>query len=504
MTIIRGALAAIICCSAVTAWADGPSALPVACSTPADLSITVAPGEAVLPGGTTVKFAEAKLAFDPPEIRSAELKAKAPRDYADWFAPWEPWPGKGNDGVVAALSLKPDADPSGVPILGGLFRSVVKDSVAVTSADGSKTFKMGEDYKYLSDWGQFANLGGRLGVVNVAEIKVAYKYALQRLDLVQVDAAGKVSVKKGLSAIVCPALPEADKGSAALAGIYIAPWRAADNPNFAAPGEAKGAGESKADGEAKPADGVKSAGEYAITKFEVFPIHPAPPVAPIHKEAAARTLAKLQAGGEAKIAIMGASIELGAEACHWWDEKIKFTDADLAWRGRVIVTLRKRFPKATVTPIEAYEGGTQTKFGLQVLEKTVLPAKPDLVLIGFGGNDMGGAIGGKANNPPDQFKKDMLAMVQKAKAGGAEVVLVVTMQTNPWLRNGQTQRWPEYRKVMLEIGDEEKVGVADVYTEWMNLATRGIPPQSQLHNWINHPGALGHGVYADVVLRFFE
>jgi len=85
-----------------------------------------------------------------------------------------------------------------------------------------------------------------------------------------------------------------------------------------------------------------------------------------------------------------------------------------------------------------------------------------------------------------------------------EVILVVTMQQNPWMKTDVARRWLDYRKALLELGEEEKVGVADVYTEWMNLATRGIPPFSQLHNWINHPGAFGHGVYAEVVLRFFE
>lgn len=478
-------LAAVLSCLCAGASAQ-PPVVPISPSSPADLSILVGPAAIPQPNGNVAKVPAVKLTIDPPEVRQGEAKVKAPRDYADWFAPWEPWPGKGKDGIVAAITLKPSADEAGVQILGGLFRSVVKDSVVVAAADGSKTFKMDEDYKYLSDWGQIANLGGKLGEANKAELKITYKYALQRLDLVQVDAQGKVSVKKGASAIVCPALPEADKGAVALAGIYIAPWRAANNPNFANAAE------------------VKAAGDYAITKFEILPIHPTAPVAPVHKEALAKTLQKLQDGQPVKVAVMGASIELGAEACRWWDDKIKFTDQDLAYRGRVIVGLRKKFPKATVTPVEAYQGGTQTKSGLDVLDKTVIPAKPDLVLIGFGGNDVSGPIGKGPSNPPEQFKKDMLAMVRKAKAAGMEVMLVVTMQVNPWQRGGAAARWPEYRKVMLEIGDEEKVAVADVYTEWMNLAGRGIPPSSQLHNWINHPGAFGHGVYADVVLRFFE
>jgi lysophospholipase L1-like esterase len=469
-------------------------AVPISPSSPPDLTVTVGPGEISLGDGKTAKVpAAVKLTFDPPEVRSAELKAKAPRDYADWYTPWEPWPGKGKDGVAAAIMLKPASDENGVLILGGLFRSIRQESVVVTSADGANKFQMGGDYKYLADWAQIANWDGRLGEANIAELKITYQYALQRLDLVQVDAAGKVSVKKGRSSIVCPALPEADAGAAPVAGVYIAPWTLAENPNLSRPGAAT----------APAGTGAKAAGDYVITKFEICPIRPAAPVAPVHPEAVAGTLQKLKDGQAVTVAIMGASIELGAEACAWWDDKIKFTDQDLAWRGRLIVGLRKRFPKATIKPVEAYQGGTQTKFGLDVLEKTVLPAKPDVVLIGFGGNDVAGPIGRPPNNPPEQFKKDMQAMVRKAKAGGAEVVLVVTMQQNPWQKTDVDGRWPAYRKALLEIGDEEKVGVADVYTEWLNLATRGIPPVSQLHNWVNHPGAFGHGVYAETVLRFF-
>jgi len=43
----------------------------------------------------------------------------------------------------------------------------------------------------------------------------------------------------------------------------------------------------------------------------------------------------------------------------------------------------------------------------------------------------------------------------------------------------------------------------DVYTEWVNQATRGISPFSQLHNTFNHPGIAGMRVYADALLRAF-
>jgi len=478
------------------AWALTASvcrAADVVPATPPDLTVTVKAGRIALPGRRIVSYPRAALRLDPPAMRNVTVRERGgenplvPRNHAKWYESWEPWPRKGKDGKINVIALSPRYCRDRVPILGGLYRSFVADSVKVTSADGAKVFKMGVDYTFNADWGQIANLDGRLGKSFVDRVKVTGRYAMQRLDLIQVDAAGKVSVKEGHSAAVCPALPQADAGAAPLAGVYIAPWRAAANPHFDAERAA-----------------VKPATDYAITQYEILPVKPAPPVQPINKGGVSRTFGSLAAGRTVRIALMGDSITLGAEAGPWWDRRIKFTAKDVAYRGRVIHGLRQRFPKAKVTPIEAYKGGTTAKFGLQVLDKDVLPNGPDLVVMAFGANDAAGPIGRGPRNPPEQFKRDMLALVRKAKGAGVEVMLVVGMQMNPWLKNGATQRWGAYRKAILDIGATQNVAVADVYTEWMNLASRGIPPFTQLHNWINHPGAFGHGVYADVVLRFFE
>ena len=478
---------------------------------PPDLTVRIAAGETALPGGKTVKFEAAQLKFDPPEIRGLGFYAKAPRDFASWYEPWDPWPSKGgNSGAMNTIDLKPhvaqgpegvfvggvendrtrDAnleaavDEEGTLILGALFRQVISDSVVVTSADGNKTYKMNEDYKYNAEWGQIANLKGGLGEEFKAELKVACKYAAQRLDLVQVGPDGKLSVKKGAPRIVCPELPAPDAGYIGLAGIYIAGWTAADNPNYDSAG------------------GLKAASTYAITPHEILPIQPAPPVAPVNKNALARSVKKLATGGELKIAFMGASVTVGAEAPAWWADL--WTEKNLGFPSRVVVELRKRFPKATVTPIAAFQGGTQTKYGLEVMDKTVIPAKADLVLIDFGGNDVSGPIGGKPNNPPEQFKEDMRAMIKKAKDAGMGVLIVVGERSNPWLKPNVFERWPAYRRAMLDVAKEENVAAADVGTEFANQASRGIPPFSQLHNWLNHPGTNGHKIYADVILRCFE
>jgi len=425
-----------------------------------------------LEGNSGFRVATGAPTFDPPEIRDWQTTAKAPRDFAAWYEPWQPWPRKGKDKRINTIELGPRRDPDGVLILGALFRSVLAESVVVASADGAKTFVMDEDFKYNARWGQIANIDGRLGVHEQTDVKVRCRYATQRIDLVQLSPNGGLSVKRGEPAIVCPALPEPDTGQIAIAGVYIAPWR--------------------------------RDGKFVITAEDIFPISPADPAAPINPQAVSRTLAKLRKGEKVTIAMLGASITVGAEAGLWWDESRKFTAKDTAWRGRVIRTLRGRFPDAEIAPLEASRGGKTTQYGVEVLRGTVIPAGADVVIISFGGNDASSAIGREPRNPPERFKALMTDLVRNAKAAGLEVILIVGMQKNPWLRSGIARRWPKYRQAILDVGREQGVGVADVYAEWMNLSMRGIPPFSQLHNWNNHPGAFGHKVYADVILRFFE
>lgn len=435
--------------------------------TPAQTKIEITPS---VPADLTVTAAATQLRFDPPEIREMKFATKAPRNFAPWYEPWEPWPSRGLDGRPNVIDLKPAADEEGTPILGGLFRMVIPESVTVTGADSSKTFKPGEDYQFNADWAQIANLNSRLGEEWNADLEVSCKYALQRLDLIQTGPDGNLSVKKGISKIVCPALPEADAGCTALAGVYIAPW--------------------------------KQEQTFCITAENIYPINPAPPVRPVNKEAVAAVRQKLAGGQNVKIAFVGDSITLGAEAGNWWADL--WTEKNLGYASRVVVGLKKMFPKTTITPVAAFKGAMTTKYGLEMMDKTVLPSKPDLVFISFGGNDAAGAIGKEPRNPPDQFKEDLRVMIRKSKSAGADVILVVTMQQNPWQKNKVTERWPVYRQAMIELAVEENVGVADCFTEWENQASQGVPPWSQLHNCINHPGKDGHKLFADVILRFFE
>jgi len=446
---------------AVSLWQAGCSTgqVVVGATQPPDLSVVV-----------RTEAGQRVLTIDPPEVVSSTVTAKVPANYASWMEPWQPWPSKGKDGSQLTINLSPAQDRAGTPILSGLFRQILPDSIVVTSADGSRTFTRNEDYRINEDWGQIVNVGNRLGTPGSGEVKVSFSYALQRLDLVQAKADGTMSVKKGVSAMVCPSLPEPDSGWKAIAGIYVNPW--------------------------------KKQGAFVISAEDIYPIDPKPPVQPVRPEAVRNTVQKLADGKPVKIAFMGDSITLGAEAPRWWADL--WTEKNLGYPSVVVTALRKAYPNATITPVAAFRGGTTTKYGLEVLESTVLPEKPDLVLIAFGANDMSGAIGRGPNNPPDSFKTDVAAIARRAKEAGAEVILVTPLQPNPRIPGDErAARLPAYRQVILDAAEELSVAVADVTTEWLNQASRGVPPFALLHNCNNHPGIAGHRLYAEVILRFF-
>jgi lysophospholipase L1-like esterase len=460
-------------------FGDTPALTP---TSPPSLSVNISGGEVKLPSGGSVKVAPAKLTLDAPEIRVFATERdkdnqlpQAPANYAPYIDGWDPWPGGANP-----VGLTPRYDEAGTLILGGFFRYFRSETIEVMSEDGTKKYQKDIDFKLNPDWGQIVNIDGHM----TGRVQAKGEAALPRLDLVEVGADCKVSIKKGTTAYVCPVLPDADPGDVALAGIYIAPWRAKSNPFY------DGTGGSP-----------KGTTEYAVTKHEICAIHPVEPIAPIHPEKVAGTLAKLRAGQPVKIAFMGASVSAGAEAPVWYAKK-PYTAEDHTFRGRFVYGLQQRFPKAQITPIEAFKGATTVDYAMEQLPG-VLAQKPDLVLVDFGVNDLSGPVGGLPKKPLADYEKDMESLVKQIRASGAEVIVIAPGVINPWLKNHAGERQPEYCKAAIEAATKQDAAAANPMAEFNQLGAHGIPPWSQIHNWINHPGDLGHLVYAENLLLFF-
>lgn len=448
---------ALFCLTMVAplAFADTVNMVPG----PEPLSVTVSGAQ------DGVRLRATTLTVVPPEYRDKMLTAPAPANHAPYMDNWLPWPGANPKRKrPGAVNLGPRTDDDGVLILGQPFRQYPVEHITVSSADGRERFVAGQDYRVQPDYGQIVNLNSRLGKPLEAKVKVSYREVQQRLDLVQADRSGRLSIKTGKSAIVCPMLPEPDAGHMAVAGIYVAPWLTEASP---------------------------------LAPYLMNPIQPTPPVAPVNPQAVAKTRAKLEQGKPVAIAYMGDSLTLGAEAGKWWQDNTQH------WRGRFQNTLRERYPDATISEIAAWQGGKGTEFGLQVLESAVLPEKPDLLIIMMGVNDADGPVGGEPKVAPEDFSKNMARIIEAAKEAGIEVILMTSMQPHPGKANGHAKRWETFVEVQRNLAAKHRVGLADTYQEWMNLESLGMPPYVQLHNLNNHPGSFGHGVLASVPLRFF-
>jgi len=594
---------------------------------PPSLRARVTAGTATAPDGRAVIVQPLELSFDPPAMAEAKSVGPIPGSYKAGVPDREQMHG------WDTFTPLPPENPQ---ILGYFYRGIPASSLVLKNHDGTKTFEPGVDYVFSSEMGQVLSLQGRLGR-RAADLKnpkpeerlqATFRYYCQRLDLVQTDAEGRVSVKKGESVIMCPPLPAPDAGCVALAGVWVY--------------GAHGTGPAPE----RPED-------VAIAPADICPIAPRPPVAPVNAPALAPAVKRLAAGQPIGVGFFGDSIAVGAETPDWYF--YIYSPQNRGFVGMVIRDLRARFPAGDVQPTwgiagaqsifneglwsnvlgratastgawtwwEAEDGaasgggetvpeefdlktpdevrvlsggrwrvvapGEGAEYGVDVpaggplrffvreahnrgrlrwrwddgawseqaaplkptdaddirrglalcwydlgeadvkpgrhtlrIEAVGAPAavdafaltadargpwrrhrpgelKVDVVVYAMG---MNGSFNEKT--PREQHKATILRHIAEARAAGAEVLLVATMENNGRLVGDPEKSKRPNRDLLAEIAAETGCAFADVYTEWMNQESRGIPPEARLHNFINHPGAEGHRLWADTILRCFD
>ncbi len=139
--------------------------------------------------------------------------------------------------------------------------------------------------------------------------------------------------------------------------------------------------------------------------------------------------AKLAAGQQVRIAYFGGSI----------------TAAD-GWRVKTLAWFQQRFPKATVSEINAAIGGTGSDLGVYRLGHDVLRAKPDLVFVEFAVND-GGA-------DPLEIRRCMEGIVRQIwVADPATDICYVYTLTGGMVKDLQEKHFPRAASAMEAVAD---------------------------------------------------
>lgn len=395
--------------------------------------------------GPALQLVASELVFSEPKIASEKTTGPIPRGAHPHKDLWTPWP--------ESLALLPKMNP---PLQGALFRSVLPESVNLLNAEGQKAV-LDQDYIFDKDWGCLLNKNDRLGVMKSKKITVSFDLRLQRLDLIQADSEGRLSVVKGIDSLVCPELPAAQEGHRAIAGVYIAPFY--------------------------NQKGLDAGDVLTITQKE--PSYGGP------QESLRTFMQKLcnQEGRRVKIAFVGDGLTEGAAAGEYWNNEGK------TWRELVFNTITHSY-SALFEMIPGYKGGCDSSSILPFVDK-ILTRKPDLTFVLLGGLDgRGPQTPGKVS--PKNFRDNMNQMISSLQNGGSAVVLLTPIPS--FKANVTSDRIPAYTAILKELAQEKHLPLVDLTAVWESVAKTGRPPFALLYNWNDHPGIAGHAVLAKGVL----
>jgi lysophospholipase L1-like esterase len=348
--------------------------------------------------------------------------------------------------------------------------SFVPGSLTLRTAKAGKgtLLKEGADYLLDSEWGHLG-ISPKSQVTPQDAVYASYQVSLRRTDTVQVDGAGKASLKQGTPHISAPVPPEADAGCKAVAHIFV-DHRAT-----------------------------------AVTPEAIYPIleTPAQAVTATTKGRIPKTLAKLKAGEPVTIVCLGDSVTAGGNAS---TPEHRYVDVFAAG-------LKERFPKAKIDVQNISAGGSGSRHWLHPDKnpyrgmtgpdnparfERVVEAKPDLLTIEFV-ND--------ASLSPAQVEEAYGDILKRIEPLGTEVILITPHFTMLRMMGFKTMQEAEKRPYVLalrEFANKHQLGLADASARWEHLGKEGIPYLTLLDNTINHPDDRGHLLFAEELWKCFE
>jgi len=201
-----------------------------------------------------------------------------------------------------------------------------------------------------------------------------------------------------------------------------------------------------------------------------------------------KLLAKLERGERLSVAISGDSISTGLDA----SEKV-FAEPRQAGFAELIAAALQWKTRGEVLLTNRAVAGWSVSNGVSDLPE-LLKAKPDLVIVAYGMNDVG-------RRDPNWFREQTQQVIIGIRAANpeCEIVLVASMLGNQeWIHTPREMFGP-YRDALRELTGEGIV-LADVTEVW----TRMLERKHDLDltgNGLNHPNDFGHRLYAQAILE---
>ncbi len=166
-----------------------------------------------------------------------------------------------------------------------------------------------------------------------------------------------------------------------------------------------------------------------------------------------------------------------------------------AWAEMVCAGLRTKYGYNDITKINRGAGGSYSPWGVKNADLLINPHDPDLVVIGFGMNQVG--------YRGEDFFTDILNIIRavRAKHPEAEFLLVSCMEPNTEAASFANHKLAEQEQALCDLRSSyEGVGVAKVHQMCTIMMSKGKVYTDITGNNLNHPNDFTVRLYAQTVL----
>ncbi len=215
--------------------------------------------------------------------------------------------------------------------------------------------------------------------------------------------------------------------------------------------------------------------------------------------------AQYPATGTPVIAFLGDSVTHGAFECVEREGCNCNFDFDAVYHTRLRRKLLEVNEWLPVSIINAGVAGDNAPMGLARVERDVIAHHPDICVVNFGLNDIGGDL--------ETYTTAMRAIFEKLQAAGIRVILLTPNLVNSYVHEDTVSVFKEYAAVTAgyyaehrmdafvdaarAIAREMGIPVADAYARWQTMAAEGRDITACLSNYINHPTREMHEIFAE-------
>lgn len=191
----------------------------------------------------------------------------------------------------------------------------------------------------------------------------------------------------------------------------------------------------------------------------------------------------------------GPTVRVAFDGCEAYSEKVK----------KILGIL---YPMAPVTIVNTGISGSSAPIGAQRMERDILSANPDLLVVCFGLNDSTRDMEGL-----EDYKNALSQIFKQAKEAGIETIFMTPNMMNTYTSAileleghrtlaEETARLQNegvldaYVDAAKEICKSEGVAVCDCYATWKRMYRQGVDTTALLSNGINHPIRELHYLFA--------